>query len=208
MRRPFPLGLLLTLAASAAGAVETPHPGHADARVRTIDYDPAQVVRISGAYRTAVQILFDENETIQHVAVGDATAWDAVAAKNILFIKPKAAHGITDLIVTTSRPNGDERDYTFELTTEVRRRSGSLYVVRFRYPSDLKASSEWQLSIAERALQTKLMTLNLEHGAIEGARNLAYTIQGSAALQTVRGLGQWPLHRDALPCWAGHSHRL
>src|SRR6202012_2161369 len=107
MRYRLALGLALTLAASApAWAVQTPKPGAADARVRTIDYDSQQVVRIAGVYRTATEILFGDQETILHVAVGDSTAWDVAAEKNILFIKPKAAHGVTNLIVTTAITGG------------------------------------------------------------------------------------------------------
>ena len=79
---------LLLVTATPALAAQTPKPGATDARVRSIDYDPQQVVRVTGVYRTATQILFGDDETILHVAVGDATAWDVAAEKNILFIKP------------------------------------------------------------------------------------------------------------------------
>jgi type IV secretion system protein VirB9 len=176
----FALGLA---GASPALAVETPVPGKADERVRTIDYDPAQVVHIAGVYRSAIQILFGEDETILHVAVGDATAWDVAAEKSILFIKPKAAHGLTNLIVTTSRPNGTTRNYTFDLSTEAHGERASLYVLRFRYPDDLKAAATAALSAAEQALLAKLTALKLERGVVEGARNMAYTVQGATELQ-------------------------
>jgi type IV secretion system protein VirB9 len=173
----------LLLGAQTAQAVQTPRPGKADARVRTIDYDPLQVVRVTGVYRTAIQILFGEDETILHVAVGDATAWDVAAEKNILFIKPKAAHGLTDLIVTTARPNGASRNYTFELSTKARTERASLYVLRFGYPDDLKAAARAAILSEEQILLAKLSALKLERGAVEGARNLAYRVQGAIALQ-------------------------
>lgn len=174
---------LFAASASPALAVETPLPGKADTRVRTIDYDPAQVVHIAGVYRSAIQILFGEDEAILHVAVGDATAWDVAAEKNILFIKPKAAHGLTNLIVTTSLPNGRARNYTFDLSTEAPGERASLYVLRFRYPDDLKAAATAALSAEEQALLAKLTALKLERGAVEGTRNLAYTVQGALTLQ-------------------------
>jgi type IV secretion system protein VirB9 len=184
MRYSLVLGVLAVLgAAGPALAVETPTPGKADPRVRTIDYDPLQVVHITGVYRTATQILFGDGETILHVAVGDATAWEVAAEKNILFIKPKAAHGVTNLIVTTQVQTGAERNYTFELTTEVKPRAASLYVLRFRYPLDLKTAAAAMLSAEEQALQAKLTALKLERGVVEGVRNLAYTVQGAAPLQ-------------------------
>jgi type IV secretion system protein VirB9 len=184
MRYPLILGVIAVVGVtSPALAVETPAPGKADPRVRTIDYDPLQVVHITGVYRTATQILFGDGETILHVAVGDATAWDVAAETNILFIKPKAAHGVTNLIVTTQVQGGAERNYTFELTTEVKPRTASLYVLRFRYPSDLKAAAAAALSAEEVALQAKLTALKLERGVVEGVRNLAYTVQGATPLQ-------------------------
>jgi type IV secretion system protein VirB9 len=183
MRIPFILGLMIALSATSARAVETPNPGKADPRVRTIDYDPLQVVHITGVYRTATQILFADGETILHVAVGDATAWDVAAEKNILFIKPKAAHGVTNLIVTTQALGGAERNYTFELTTDAHARAASLYVLRFRYPSDVKAAAAAALSTEEQALLAKLTALKLDRGVVEGDRNLAYTLQGVTTLQ-------------------------
>lgn len=175
--------VLALLAIRPALAVETPTPGKADPRVRTIDYDPLQVVHVTGVYRTATQILFGDGETILHVAVGDATAWDVAAEKNILFIKPKAAHGLTNLIVTTEVQGGAARNYTFELTTHAQAKAASLYVLRFRYPSDVKAAAAAMLSAEEQALQAKLVALKLDRGVVEGARNMSYTVQGAAALQ-------------------------
>ena len=72
----FGLALAAALAASSAGAVEVPRPGSADPRIKTIDYDPQQVVRIVGAFRTATQIRFSPEETILHVALGDTSGWE------------------------------------------------------------------------------------------------------------------------------------
>lgn len=174
---------VLSVGALAAHAVETPRPGKADARVRTIDYDPQQVVHVAGVYRTATEILFAEDETILHVAVGDATAWDVAAERDILFIKPKAGHGLTNLIVTTARANGTTRNYTFELSTQARAEQASLFVLRFRYPEDDKARTLTALSAEEQALLAKLTALKLDRGVVEGARNLAYQVQGAVALQ-------------------------
>jgi type IV secretion system protein VirB9 len=176
-------GAAIILASGPAGAVQTPGPGATDARVRQVDYDPQQVVRIAGAWRTATQVLFGENETILHVALGDSTAWDVAAERNILFIKPKAAHGPTNLIVTTALPGGASRNYAFELALSPSRRGGGLFVLRFRYPSDLQAAVSAAISAQEQALRDAITALKLERGTIEGRRNLAYEVQGPASLQ-------------------------
>jgi len=187
--RPFAPGLAivavaLTLtAATPALAVEVPKAGLSDPRIKTVDYDPSQVVRLVGIFRTATQIVFAADETVQHVALGDSSAWEVAADKNVLFIKPKAKGAPTDLIVTTEH-GGETRSYVFDLVTQARaKRQESYFVLRFRYPADDKQRAQAVVSAVEAALQKKLLELKLERGAVEGVRNLAYSEQGPADLQ-------------------------
>ena len=184
---PAALVLVAVLGAGApALAVETPRPGAADPRIKTVDYDPLQVVRIVGVFRTATQILFSDGETIQHVALGDTSGWDVVADKNILFAKPKAVRAPTNLIVTTSAATGEARHYTFELATRggatSRSAPDTFFVVQFRYPTQEKAKAVAVLSAAEQAIERKVQQLKLDRGVVEGERNLAYQLQGSTAI--------------------------
>jgi type IV secretion system protein VirB9 len=176
----------LVLTAGPALAVETPHPGRADPRIKTVDYDPQQVVRLVGAFRTATEVLFGDGETIRHVALGDTTGWDVVAETNILFAKPKAVRAPTNLIVTTTTAGGAERHYTFELATRAGatgpRAPDTFFVVRFRYPVQEKAQVTAALSAAEAAVQRQVLQFKLDRAALEGPRNLAYALQGSAAI--------------------------
>jgi type IV secretion system protein VirB9 len=187
MRRILALTVVAALVlgtGGTAGAVEAPRAGRADARMRWVDYDPSQVYRVVGAFRTATQILFGPDETILHVAVGDTVSWDVAAEKNILFIKPKERQAATNLIVTTSV--GDQtRNYTFELVTAggSRTRAAAYYQVRFRYPQDERARATAALAAAEAALRQKVAALKLEHGVVEGARNYSYSVQGASELQ-------------------------
>jgi type IV secretion system protein VirB9 len=186
--------LLAALAAISLGhparAVETPRGGPADPRIKTVDYEPLQVVRLVGAFRTATEIQFGGDETIRYVALGDTTGWEVVAAKHILFAKPKAVRAPTNLIVTTSANDGDERNYTFELTTRSgpisARTPDTFFVVRFRYPAQQKAQEKAQivatLSAAETALQRQVLQFKLDRAVLEGPRNLAYELRGSSAI--------------------------
>ena len=84
--------LLLTLALGFAGpvlALQQPAPGQRDARVRTVTYDPANVVRLNGVIRASTQVLFADDEEVAHVAIGDAVAWEVAPAGSILFLKPR-----------------------------------------------------------------------------------------------------------------------
>ncbi|MEO8112763.1 MAG: TrbG/VirB9 family P-type conjugative transfer protein [Phenylobacterium sp.] len=186
-RFPALLAAIAAIASTApAVAVETPRPGAADPRIKTVDFDPLQVVRLVGAFRTATQILFADDETIQHVALGDTSGWEVVAEKNILFAKPTAVRAPTNLIVTTATASGRVRNYTFELATRggptSRASPDTFFVVRFRYPADEKQSLSAALTTEAQALERRIVRLKLERGVLEGPRNLTYELQGSAAI--------------------------
>ncbi|MCI3135350.1 TrbG/VirB9 family P-type conjugative transfer protein [Phenylobacterium aquaticum] len=158
--------------------------GAADRRIQTQIYDPAAVVRLEGAYRSALEVVFDPDETIAHAALGDTTAWDLVADRNVLFLKPKADHGPTNLIVTTDQSSGGSKTYVFAL--EISRRSDfhrqGLYVLKFRDPAKDQAKLQADLAARSAKLTQDLTALKLAHGPLEGPRNLDYLVQGPAEL--------------------------
>jgi type IV secretion system protein VirB9 len=176
---------ILAAAPSACHAAATPRPGPVDPRIKTIDYDPSQVVRIVGAFRTATQIIFAQDEVIAHVALGDSSGWDVVAETNILFAKPKAPRAPTNLIVTT-KIGGAVRNYTFELTTRGgpigRDAPDTFFVVRFRYRDQDREDLVKALSAQAAALEQTLTQWKLDRGVVEGPRNLDYVLRGSTAI--------------------------
>lgn len=181
------LALLLAAAcATSATAVEAPRPGAADPRIKTIDYDPQQVVRIVGVFRTATQIRFAPDETILHVALGDTSGWEVAPETSILFAKPVAPRAPTNLIVTTRADTGETRHYTFELTSRAgsatRGAPDTFFVVQFRYPETEKRLLAKALSAEAQALEARVLQLKLDRGVLEGPRNLAYEVQGSAEI--------------------------
>jgi len=182
----------LTLASPALAAplLPTPPAGRdadasppLDPRIRELIYAPHAVYRVTGGFRTATQIIFAPDETIRHAAVGDSIAWEVAAEGSVLFLKPRERHQATNLLVVTER-NGRTRHYAFELAArEPDDRSAVVYQVRFRYPVDEQAQQAAALQTASRRVETELVNLELQRGAIEGPRNLAYAVQGDAALQ-------------------------
>ncbi|MEW5687695.1 MAG: P-type conjugative transfer protein VirB9 [Pseudomonadota bacterium] len=178
--------LTALLATGPALAVETPRAGAADPRIRTVDYDPQQVIRVVGVFRTATQIRFSAAETILHVALGDTSSWEVAPETNILFAKPTAPRAPTNLIVTTRTEAGETRHYTFELSTRAgassRQAPDTFFVVQFRYPEAEKRQLQAALSAEAQALEQKVLQLRLERGVLEGPRNLAYELQGSTAI--------------------------
>lgn len=176
----------LASAALPAAAQDIPRPGPADPRIKVVDYDPWQVYRVVGTFRTATQIVFAANEEIQHVALGDTVSWEVAAETNILFVKPREKGTATNLIVTTRR-GSELRNYNFELGI----RSGPItadspntyFQVRFRYPEDERAAAAAALARQAAALEQATTGLMLDHAVMEGPRNLNYTVQGSSKIQ-------------------------
>lgn len=179
-------GTAIAVAATSAAAVDVPKPGRADPRVKWVNYDPWQVYRVVGTFRTATQIILGPGEEIQHVALGDTVSWEVAAKTNILFVKPRERGTPTNLIVTTRR-GAEVRNYTFELGV----RSGPIsasspntyFQVRFRYPEDEKAAMARGLTQKVDALERARTGLMLDAAVLEGPRNLNYTVQGSSRIQ-------------------------
>ncbi len=185
---------LLALAAVAfsapALASETPHPGSADPRVRWVDYNPQQVYRVVGVFRSATEIAFASDEEIVNVAAGDTVSWEVVPRGHLLFIKPRENAGASNLIVTTQK--GTElRDYQIELAS---RAAGigpgyrdTFFKVQFRYPEDERLQrarlAAIHAAVKLGAIQSEAVTGALEQGVLEGVRNTRYMIEGASDLQ-------------------------
>src|SRR3546814_16913802 len=96
-------------------AEDVPTRGAHDSRIRFVDYNPDQVVRINGVFRAASQIVFREGEAIATAALGDTVSWEVAPADNALFIKPREYAPHTNLLVVTKR-GGVSRTYIFALS--------------------------------------------------------------------------------------------
>ena len=75
----------------------------AGGRIQELTYTPEGVYQVSGAFRTATQIIFAPEETIRHAAIGDSVAWEVAAEGSVLFLKPRERHQSTNLLVVTER---------------------------------------------------------------------------------------------------------
>lgn len=183
------LALAVLALGTPAIAAETPHPGPMDSRVRLINYNPSEVVRIKGVFRSATQIVLAPGETITSVALGDTVSWEVAPAENMLFIKPREMAGGTNLLVVTKR-NGIVRSYTFDLSARsgsIAEGSDAIFQVRFRYPDEERAAlavREAQLRLAAAlGAEAKVVKLALDNAVVEGKRNLDYVLAGSSELQ-------------------------
>ncbi len=131
--------IALLLISQSALALETPHAGHLDRRVRHINYNQQQVVKLVGHYGFSTDIAFAKGEAIKQIAMGDADAWAVTPVDNHIFIKPKAEIAMTNMTVLT-----DKHVYNFELSAHWSRNGAHphpndmMFAVQFQYPDDKK----------------------------------------------------------------------
>ena len=186
--RAFGLALLASCAlAGPALAVQDPRAGRFDARVRTVAYNPANVVRVIGGTFASTEIIFAVGETITQVAIGDADGWLAQPAGNLLFLKPSEVRAPTNAQVVTRRADGSFRSYQFELVahagTAQQPAEGAQFAITFAYPDDARQAGIADRAKAAAGADEQLAQSRLTVDLFYGPRNWRYTAQGASAIQ-------------------------
>jgi type IV secretion system protein VirB9 len=170
---------------SVAQAAELPRPAKYDERVRMVDYNPDQVVNVAGKLLTATQIEFGHDERIVFAGVGNPI-WEVVAKENFLFVKPREAHGATNMNVVTVRGEKQERR-SYQIALAVMKDGGDkpFFLLRYRYPTDEERRR--QVAQAEHAAAAKAAQVDKVLAADEknAPRNWAYTVQGEGDFEPV-----------------------
>lgn len=165
--RALPVVVLLALAWPTAPHAEVrPARGTYDPRVKTVAYNPDDVVRIVGHYGFSTNVEFAKDETVQSIALGDSLAWEVAPRGNQLFVKPREDNATTNMTVIT-----DRRSYHFWLDAAKavnKGRGGDMYFrVKFDYPQEAaKADDEADARRrAEAALQLPAPARNWDYWA-------------------------------------------
>ena len=135
------LAALLAVAPVATGlltapamAVQVPQPGPVDPRIRTVVYNPREVVTITGQLGYQMVVSFAPNERIENISVGDSLGWQVTPNKkaDLLFLKPIDRLPSTNMTVVTNL-----RRYNFELIAiAATTRRAQTYDIRFIYPNE------------------------------------------------------------------------
>ena len=147
MLRPTTLLFLVLAAPIVAHAEKQPMPGPADSRVRTVVYNPRDVVNVLGHYGYQTLIRFADYEQIENISIGDSLAWQVVPNErgNLLFLKPVEQNAETNLTVVTGVPSANDpsgvsqRIYVFALRANSADHHDSdqfTWTVQFHYPED------------------------------------------------------------------------
>jgi type IV secretion system protein VirB9 len=172
MKKALLFMILSALPAASFGQTYEP-----DSRLRTLDYDPAAVVRLEGCQNFQTMITLAPDEHVENVGVGDSAAWQVTPNKrgNLLFVKAIAPKGYTNMSVVS-----DKRSYSFELRTapETDCSHGRIiYELRFRYPPAPNAGTP--VNPASPPDPNAFLP-------VPEKRNAAYTFSGAADLVPIR----------------------
>lgn len=128
----FFLSFLFTMAMTVTipvWAAQIPRGLSTDRRIKTVVYNADDVTVLQVHYGYTTDILFDNHETVETVAVGDSLVWETKPVGNHLFIKPMAASTTNMTVLTNSR------HYNFQLTSaNSRYPQDQVYEVKFLYP--------------------------------------------------------------------------
>jgi type IV secretion system protein VirB9 len=177
--------LAVIVLAFPAFAEQDPHPGAHDARVRTVAYDPINVVKVMATDLRSTMIQFGDDETVDVVAIGDQTGWAWNKVRNLLFIKPSLSPArSSNMQVITLRKDGTQRVYQFDLSGPAAdTESAAVFGISFSYPGDIaearkKAAAEKAaLADEDRARQ------RLKADYYYGNRNWRYVARGARSIE-------------------------
>ena len=173
--------------ATPAHAVEDARAGRYDSRVRTVAYNPSNVVRIIGGTFSSTEVIFSPSEAITQVAIGDSDGWLAQPAGNLLFLKPTEVRAPTNAQVVTRRPDGSLRSYQFELVAHAasidQPAPGAEFAISFVYPGDARQAAAADRQRAKAAANERIAQERLMVDFMYGPRNWRYAAQGSTAIQ-------------------------
>ncbi|UWU26028.1 TrbG/VirB9 family P-type conjugative transfer protein (plasmid) [Rhizobium sp. CB3060] len=126
--------LLLAIGAPLVKAESLPQAVKADVRIRTVPFQRDNIIYLAGMMGVSTMIVFNDDEKIATVAMGDSVAWQAVPdqSKQYLFIKPLEPNAVTNMNVVTSK-----RVYNFMLTGATPGNTRNAVIkLRFSYPED------------------------------------------------------------------------
>lgn len=120
--------ILLVLFLGAPAMAQTPPTPNGDPRLRTIQYDAGQVFRLRIATGYQSTIIFNPDERVENVGIGDSDGWQVTlnGRGDVLFVKPVRPNSATNMTVIT-----DARVYNFELSSAHGPGADTPFTVRF-----------------------------------------------------------------------------
>jgi type IV secretion system protein VirB9 len=121
-------------ARARAATTDTDIPTTIDSRIKTIVYNPNEVVELTFHYGFQSFIELEEGEEIEIISLGESFPWKITPVGRRIFIRPMQINTNTNMTIITS-----ERTYMFQLKADSYESKGDeelIYSVRFFYPDN------------------------------------------------------------------------
>jgi type IV secretion system protein VirB9 len=171
--RAFAVAFALVGSLGQGNAAQTPKGGSLDARVTSVTYQENNVVQVFATHGISTMIIFDEDEKLETISLGDTESWQVVPAEkgNILFVKPIAKDVATNMNVVT-----DKRIYYLELHDFAPEAARKVFGIRFRYP-EKNLNAALRKEAERRAAWPNIATID------KANVNIDYSFSGDARLK-------------------------
>lgn len=183
------MGLFLSILYNCQALAETtPNYGKFDPRVRIVEYNAQDVIKVVTFYGVSSHIQFSDIEVIKDIAVGDPSAWEIIPRINNLFIRPLADNPDANLTIITNK-----RTYHFSLFTAKRLKkdktawqdSNLIFSLGFHY-KDYEKEKNNALE-KERELKSKFTNAkNKLEKSSTAISNIDYWIAGSQEISPTK----------------------
>lgn len=177
------LVLSAALSSPFAMAEKTPINGSADSRIKTVAYNPNDVVNITSHYGFSTMIELGAGEEILTISIGDTVAWTFLETQNRIFLKPIEENANTNMQVVTSK-----RVYNFALVAKEaysHRSSELTFALKFRYPQEELAAEQLRFSKAQAERNHPSLVVP-DHAFKAEDVNMEYTRKGSEIIAPSR----------------------
>lgn len=141
-------------------------------QIKTVSYQPDQIVMLKGTHFIATSIQFSKQEKISGVYMGDQVAWTYAmnpSTPYLLFVKPTLDKSDTNMTVITN-----QHVYHFHLISNINKSDDMpVYSLKFDYQKDNHKSSKLKMK--------KENTIHFHHHK-NLMVNKNYTLKGSSSL--------------------------
>ncbi|MDR2760640.1 MAG: TrbG/VirB9 family P-type conjugative transfer protein [Rickettsiales bacterium] len=128
--------MFFALFGGRVAVAETEIPTTIDSRIKTIIYNPNEIIELTFHYGFQSFIELEEDEEIDIISLGESFPWKITPVGKRLFIRPLQINTNTNMTLITNK-----RTYMFQLKSDSYEGKGDeelIYSVRFFYPSGVE----------------------------------------------------------------------
>lgn len=161
-------------------ALDVGQKSHYDYRIKTVQYNPDDIVRIDAIAGIATHIELAEDENYVTHAFGDSQSWAFSHVNNHYFIKPILPLGDTNLTIVTDKHNYNIILHYIDTDPKSKNAKASPWA---RQQALLQLTYQYPLKAAQRELQKKL-----EKNRFNGLKNYHYVMSDEAKMQSIQPL--------------------